>query len=175
MSLSSWLRDYVYISLGGNRKGTMRTRFNLLLAMFLGGLWHGANWTFVVWGLYHGALLIVDRAAEPLTSRLPKLVFRGFTFLLVIVGWVLFRSSDFHMAAVWLTKMVGLGPSGATGVSAFFLAVLLVCVAASNVLPASWDFEIRPTVRWAAACAVSFFVAYLFMNGRETVFLYYQF
>ena len=175
ISLSSWLRDYLYISLGGNRKGTTRMHFNLLLTMFLGGLWHGASWTFVVWGLYHGVLLILDRIAEPIASRLPKLAFRWLTLVLVIVGWVLFRSTDFHMAGVWLEKMAGLGTGGTAGAPLALLAIIALCFAASNSLPSSWEFDYKRTLPWAAAYAASLFVAYLFMNGRETVFLYYQF
>ncbi len=175
MSLSSWLRDYVYISLGGNQKGPTRTQVNLLVTMFLGGLWHGANWTFVVWGLYHGSLLLADRHLEPLTSRLPSLIFRLVTFLLVVVGWVLFRSDDFSMAAVWLLKMAGQGPGGAGGVPLALLAIIAVCLVVSNTLRASWDFPFKPTPRWAILSASCLFVAYLFMNSRDTVFLYYQF
>ncbi len=175
ISLSTWLRDYLYISLGGNRKGVTRTQINLILTMLLGGLWHGASWTFVVWGLYHGVLLIVDRLAEPLTSRLPQLVYRCVTFLLVIVGWVLFRSTDFPMAAGWLQRMAGQGPAGADGLPLPLLAMVVLCFAASNILPSSWDFPFKPTLRWAILSATCLFVAYLFMNGRDTVFLYYQF
>jgi alginate O-acetyltransferase complex protein AlgI len=174
ISLSSWLRDYLYISLGGNRKGTIRTCVNLTITMFVGGLWHGANWTFAVWGLYHGLLLILDRIVEPVTSRLPRLLFRGFTFLLVLVGWVLFRSTDFSMAAVWLSRMAGLG-DGVAGARRPLLMLLALCLLASNMLPASWEFKYRPTVRWAVVTAVSLFLAYLFVNARDTVFLYYQF
>ncbi len=70
ISLSHWLRDYLYISLGGNRGGTLRTYRNLLLTMILGGLWHGAAWTFVIWGLYHGVLLVLHRVASPWLERI---------------------------------------------------------------------------------------------------------
>jgi alginate O-acetyltransferase complex protein AlgI len=174
ISLSSWLRDYLYIPLGGNRKGALRTQMNIMLTMFLGGLWHGANWTFVVWGLYHGVLLVLDRLTEPLTSWLPKLALRWITLLLVILGWVLFRSTDFHMAALWLAKMAGFG-SGTVGPPLRLMVLLPLCFMASNILPASWNFEFKPTLRVAAVSAAGLFLAYLFMNGRETVFLYYQF
>lgn len=175
MSLSTWLRDYVYILLGGSRRGAARTHLNLLVTMFLGGLWHGASWTFVVWGLYHGVLLILDRIAEPITSRLPKLVFRWLTLLFVVVGWVLFRSTDFHMASVWLAKMAALGTPGTIGATIPLVTTIAICLVASAYLPSSWDFEFKPTLEWAAASAAGLFAAYLFMNGLETVFLYYQF
>jgi alginate O-acetyltransferase complex protein AlgI len=175
MSLSSWLRDYVYIPLGGNRRGAARTQLNVIVTMFLGGLWHGANWTFVVWGLYHGVFLILDRIVEPFTSRLPKLVFRWVTLLFIIVGWVIFRSTDFHMAFVWLTKMVGLGVPGQVSPTIRLVVAVAICFAASSFLPPSWDFEFKPNLQWATVSAAGLFAAYLFMNGLQTVFLYYQF
>ena len=107
MSLSSWFRDYVYIPLGGNRLGPIRTYRNLLIVFILCGLWHGASWTFLIWGLYHGTLLAVERA-----GFLQALVFapRGlrhlYTLLAVVGGWVLFRSDSFTQAQAFLAHMV---------------------------------------------------------------------
>ncbi|MBC7499919.1 MAG: MBOAT family protein, partial [Herminiimonas sp.] len=94
MSLSNWLREYLYVALGGNRKGMVRTYVNLFLTMLLGGLWHGANWTFVIWGAWHGGILVIERYwmqrfGKPL---LPAWLGVIKTMLLVIVGWVLFRA-----------------------------------------------------------------------------------
>ncbi len=107
ISLSSWLRDYLYISLGGNRKGAVRTYINLALVMLLGGLWHGAAWTFVVWGAIHGGMLAIER----LTHYQPKpgvqrLVGIFITFNLVCISWVFFRSPDFTVAAKYLAGMI---------------------------------------------------------------------
>ncbi len=90
ISLSTWLRDYLYINLGGNRGGALRTHLNLLITMLLGGLWHGANWTFVIWGGYHGVLLILDRVMEPWWKSIPRVVYQLATFFAVVAGWVLF-------------------------------------------------------------------------------------
>ncbi len=104
ISLSSWLRDYLYIGLGGNRKGKMKTYRNLLLTMLLGGLWHGAAWTFVAWGLLHGGGLAIERAIdersiEPVNQKPFRRFLRGFlTFHLVCAGWVFFRSVDMERA-----------------------------------------------------------------------------
>ncbi len=105
ISLSSWLRDYLYIPLGGNRKGEARTCANLLIVMGLGGLWHGASWNFVVWGLYHGLLLIAHRywrralAATSLEAAVDRAALQPLwqccTFLLVTLGWIPFRAPDF--------------------------------------------------------------------------------
>ena len=101
MSLSSWLRDYLYVPLGGNRHGTWMTYRNLLLTMLIGGLWHGPNWTFVAWGLYHGLLLVLHRAL-PWPRWTGSVWFQPFavlgTFLCVCVGWVFFRAQSFGAA-----------------------------------------------------------------------------
>src|SRR5207245_375157 len=93
ISLSSWLRDYLYISLGGNRHGPTRTYANLMITMLLGGLWHGAGLTFVAWGAYHGALLSFERAIGN-RIRVPGWVARITTLFLVINGWALFRAQS---------------------------------------------------------------------------------
>ncbi len=106
ISLSSWLRDYLYISLGGNRKGPVRTYINLALVMLLGGLWHGAAWTFVVWGAIHGGMLTIERLAnyQP-KPGVQRLIGIFITFNLVCFSWVFFRSPDFTVAAKYLTGM----------------------------------------------------------------------
>ncbi|MDX1456346.1 MAG: MBOAT family protein [Marinobacter sp.] len=95
ISLSSWLRDYLYVPLGGNRHGTFHTYRNLLLTMLLGGLWHGANWTFLLWGAWHGSILAIERmlgvSASPAGFRVSRWLL---TFLFVMLGWVTFRASD---------------------------------------------------------------------------------
>ena len=107
MTLSGWLRDYVYISLGGNRRGSIRTYTNLILTMLLGGLWHGASWNFVVWGAYHGSLLAIERkllgrGERNGIIRAPATVL---TFLLVCVGWVFFRAKTFGIASFVIGQM----------------------------------------------------------------------
>jgi alginate O-acetyltransferase complex protein AlgI len=174
ISLSSWLRDYLYISLGGNRKGPIRMYLNLMLTMLLGGLWHGADWTFVFWGGYHGLLLVLDKIAQPLLQRLPKLLYRSITFLLVVVGWVFFRSTDFHMATSWLRQMF-LPTTVSSDISPIALAWVAFGLAVVVSVPETWDLHFSVRRRWAVACALGFVFTYLFMNGSETVFLYYQF
>ena len=114
MSLSAWLRDYLYISLGGNRLGTGRTLANLLLVFLLCGLWHGANWTFVAWGAWHGLFLVLERLV-PLRSRSGVLQVAGWLYatLVVMFGWVLFRSPDFASALHFLGVMAGSGAQAA--------------------------------------------------------------
>lgn len=110
MSLSNWLREYLYVSLGGNRKGLVRTYVNLFLTMLLGGLWHGANWTFVLWGAWHGGILVFERYWEQRVGKpiLPAWLRVVKTMLLVIVGWVLFRAVDIAGAGRMFQGMLGL-------------------------------------------------------------------
>ncbi len=106
ISLSSWLRDYLYISLGGNRHGTFKTYRNLFLTMFLGGLWHGANWTFALWGAWHGVILSIERALGVTVSKQHFNIFAwGLTFLLVVIGWVMFRAPDVTTAVYFYKAM----------------------------------------------------------------------
>lgn len=117
ISLSHWLRDYLYVPLGGNRHGTWRTYRNLMLTMVLGGLWHGANWTFVLWGAWHGCLLAMERmiGARGKASAWPKALAWPLTMVLVMIGWVLFRAPDLGQAAAMYRGMLGLqgGPLSA--------------------------------------------------------------
>ncbi len=118
ISLSTWLRDYLYIPLGGNRKGGAMTYRNLFVTMLLGGLWHGAAWTFIIWGAYHGLLLCIHKIIEPVLARVPspKNIFAGkiwkwlriiFFFHLVCAGWLLFKANSFSQIGSMLTALIG--------------------------------------------------------------------
>ncbi len=104
ISLSSWFKEYVYIPLGGNRKGRGRTCVNKLIVFFLTGLWHGANWTFIIWGLFHGAFLLFEEYAGVL-KKLPKLLMRIYTLLVVCVGFVIFRADDISQGLMMIRNM----------------------------------------------------------------------
>jgi alginate O-acetyltransferase complex protein AlgI len=107
ITLSRWFRDYLYIPLGGNRRGTSRTCLNMAVVCVLCGLWHGANWTFLLWGIYHGAFLIIERISglRNLSPEKYKIARRCGTLLIVMVGWVLFRSENISQALGFLTTM----------------------------------------------------------------------
>jgi alginate O-acetyltransferase complex protein AlgI len=108
ISLSSWFRDYLYVPLGGNRGSALATYRNLFIVFFLCGLWHGASWAFVGWGLYHGAFLVLERMGlGKALERLPGLVRRGYLLLAVMVGWVVFRADTFGGALAMLRAMAG--------------------------------------------------------------------
>jgi len=111
ISLSSFLRDYLYIPLGGNRLGPARTYINLMLVMLIGGLWHGAQWTFIVWGAIHGGMLALERllGKDSWQARLPGALRVAVTFGIVLITWVFFRSENFEVAARYLGAMFGAG------------------------------------------------------------------
>ena len=108
ITLSSWLRDYLYIPLGGNRKGNLRTYFNLITTFLIAGLWHGAGWTFVFWGAMHGSGLIIHRFWKRLNFRLPILLSWFITFLYIDIAWVFFRANTFNDAANIIKGMIGM-------------------------------------------------------------------
>jgi alginate O-acetyltransferase complex protein AlgI len=113
ISLSSWLKDYLYIPLGGNRRGNTRTYFNLMLTMALGGLWHGAAWTFVAWGVLHGFALCVNKlfasyianTKKIIGDHIPSILGWVITMMTVMVGWVFFRTQNFSSAILILKQM----------------------------------------------------------------------
>lgn len=110
ISLSTWFCDYVYIPLGGNRRGPLRTAFNLLTVFVLCGLWHGASWNFLVWGLFHGTFLTAERwGLSRILDRLPRIARRTYLLAVVLLGWVLFRANDLGHALTYLQSMFGFG------------------------------------------------------------------
>jgi alginate O-acetyltransferase complex protein AlgI len=109
ISLSTWFRDYLYIPLGGNRCSTIRNYFNLVVVFFLCGLWHGATWPFVIWGLYHGMFLLLEKTAFGiLVDKMPRPLRHIYAVLVVMCGWVLFRSDTFSQAVTFFNAMLGL-------------------------------------------------------------------
>jgi alginate O-acetyltransferase complex protein AlgI len=178
ISLSTCLRDYLYIPLGGNRLGDLLTYRNLMLTMLIGGLWHGASWTFVVWGLYHGLLLALYRRFSAIWDPLPARLRQGTTFLLVVIGWVFFRSADFTMAWTLLTRMF-VPASGAivAGLPVFTAAGLLAAAWAMfgpNAFDVDRQWTFKPRHAFAAAAVFGSCLA-LMAGGGASPFLYFQF
>ena len=115
ISLSTWIREYLYIPLGGNRVSSARMYTNLLLCFFLCGLWHGASWTFVIWGLYHGLFLVFDKIFWlDFQKSLPRVFNNLVTFLLIMIGWGIFRAESLTQASYYLAALLGLSPSEGT-------------------------------------------------------------
>lgn len=136
MTLSFWLRDYLYIPLGGNRRGPARTYVNLLATMALGGLWHGASWNFVAWGTAHGAALAIHRMYDRFLGprrRMPDVLALPVTLLFVVLCWVPFRAEDFATTLAIFHKLAGLGGPGAMFVSTPLVALACLVVAAHVV------------------------------------------
>jgi alginate O-acetyltransferase complex protein AlgI len=136
ISLSSWLRDYLYIPLGGNRRGPARTCVNLALVMVLGGLWHGAALTFILWGAWHGLLLVLERmrGGRPQAGKLPRPVSVLITMLLVNAGWVLFRAPSLTAALGVFAGMIGLNGAGLSPALAWQIEVLSIAALAAAIV-----------------------------------------
>ncbi|MEM9302588.1 MAG: MBOAT family protein [Pseudomonadota bacterium] len=192
MSLSSWFRDYLYIPLGGNRKGTLRTYVNLFAVFFLCGLWHGASWTFVVWGMFHGLVLVAERAGVGrILARSPALLAHAYTLLLVMIGWVLFRAETFEQAWRFLVVMFTGGdvpalPLAQLSTNENLFYALLGFFLATPVL-GRWLGrlgDLQSAGRWLGARAAAMyslaFVAFAFcaiyvMAGTYNPFIYFRF
>jgi alginate O-acetyltransferase complex protein AlgI len=196
MSLSSWLRDYIYIPLGGSRgaanpaKQGLRTDRNLMLTMALGGLWHGAAWTFVVWGVLHGVYLIVQRRFAAFAGTRPRLdallqsrpgtcLRVSLTLVAVLAGWVLFRAADFANALqVYCGLFVGhrglAPPMPTASLICLLLGVALAHYCGVRGLARRWDTRLPPAVvgfGYAAAVALALFLA----PDAGKAFIYFQF
>lgn len=185
ISLGSWFKEYVYIPLGGSRVGTVRTIRNLLVVWFLTGIWHGANWTFLVWGLWHGLLLVLEKFAfRRLAEKLPAFFRHFFTVLLVVIGWVFFFSDSLPMAFGWLGRMIGLGGFCADA-DLYYLGgswlILLVSIFACFPIGATVGNNLMRKGKAWKPLSIVFFAAILIlslacmMNDTYATFLYAQF
>ena len=186
ISLSTFLRDYLYIPLGGNRRGSSRTYANLATVMVLGGLWHGANWTFLVWGAIHGTLLIGERwmGKDSLYRSLPKALRIAITFVLVLIAWVFFRAENLAAASDYLASMFALQetPGSSLLLAAELyaprnLAVMAIC-AALTIQPVQafdWSQERLNLVASTAVLTLFLFALAVMPTQAFNPFLYFQF
>jgi alginate O-acetyltransferase complex protein AlgI len=176
ITLSNFIRDYLYIPLGGSRHGEARYVLATLGAMSICGLWHGAGWTYVVWGLWHGVGLIVCRSWQRLKRPLPALAGWALTMLFVVAGWVLFRAADFGSAADMLVSMTGLHGFGGSFRGAGLLAIgatLSVLVPSAHEIKDRWA---APAPWGVAALAVLLcFCVIEVGKGPPLPFVYFQF
>ncbi|MBI1319005.1 MAG: MBOAT family protein [Candidatus Hydrogenedens sp.] len=193
ISLSTWFRDYLYLPLGGNRHGNLRTYFNLVTVFFLCGLWHGASWSFVVWGLYHGAFLVFERTrAGAVVDRMPRPLQHGYTLIVVMIGWVFFRHETLPGALHHLAAMAGfdggavpLYPVGYYLQYDLCLALALGIFGATPWLPALavwYERQDSPALRRAgdialiaAPLAVLYCAAVVLSAGTHNPFIYFRF
>ncbi|MCC6445761.1 MAG: MBOAT family protein [Armatimonadetes bacterium] len=185
ISLSTWLREYLYIPLGGNRKGKARTYVNLFLTMLLGGLWHGAAWNYVLWGALHGGMLAVERARGRNSAyhALPRAMRIAFTFLVVLVSWIFFRAQDLHSAVAYLGSMAGLGHAqpgadllGGILYQPYYLLSMGAAVIVVWVCRDTWEWTQRLTWRKAAICLPMFWLSLAVLATQEyNPFIYFIF
>lgn len=175
ITLGNWFRDYVYIPLGGSKKGITRTLLNLLMTLFLAGLWHGASWTFVLWGLYFGILLVVERLTLRIRSVLPKSIQIVSTFFLVVMGWVLFRSLSFADAIQYYTTLFTW--NGQWNDVGLLALIIIVLTATITLLEPRYPHFLQK-VSWQSTmvCFVLFLVSIVLIAGNQaSPFLYFQF
>jgi len=190
ISLSNWLRDYLYIPLGGNRRGGRRTYINLTLTMLLGGLWHGAAWTFVIWGAWHGGILALERrfARVEGKARIPPSWGVGPTMVLVMIGWIVFRAPDVETAFDFYGAMLGanglaLSDTVAWQLGGWQLTALVLGIGLAYAAPWWRSYKLRqPAPRQSGLAAVDlvfvplFALALLRLTAQSyTPFLYFQF
>lgn len=188
ISLGSWFREYVYIPLGGNREGRPKQYRNLLIVWFLTGLWHGASWNFVLWGLYYGAFVAIEKIfLLRWLDRRPRAVGHIYTLLIVIMGWVLFEFENIPRAGGFIAAMFGLGAGSFLDGSALYYlytnGVLLIVLAfCATPLAGTWALKIQERLGTAGAAVVP--AAYLFLvflctaylvNESYNPFLYFRF
>jgi D-alanyl-lipoteichoic acid acyltransferase DltB (MBOAT superfamily) len=179
MSLSRFLRDYVYIPLGGSRNGPARFAFASIATMALCGLWHGAGWMFIAWGLWHGIGLVVCRGWQSLSVPLPAPVGWLLTMIFVIAGWILFRAPDMSTFMSIVTSMVGLG--GETGIFSIRTDILVETAVPCLLIPSSHEMlEImkRTGPRPIVVVSVALLAAYCVLEvgkGAPAEFIYFRF
>ena len=184
ISLSSWLRDYLYIPLGGNRGGRLATHRNLMLTMLLGGLWHGAAWNFIVWGFLHGLALALEREwrrttlSGLLSGRMATAAGLAVTLCWVLVAWVFFRAPDFATASVYLGRIVTLEQGSALLEPAWLWAVF-PCFLVVEAVQRRWDvlqrFSQLPAPVFSSAFGAAMALAVAFVPTGYRPFIYFQF
>lgn len=187
ITLGTWFREYVYIPLGGNRKGMAKTLRNLLIVWALTGLWHGASWNFVVWGLYYGILIIIERVGfGKILEKLPSAVSMLYTFLITVFGWVLFDTDSMGKAWQFFKAMFGAGGSFADSTAKYIFSsnilIFIICIFASTTLFGKFAAFLRKKKRLvyayavpaAVVCVMLLCTSYL-VDSSYNPFLYFRF
>lgn len=189
MSLSTWFRDYLYIPLGGNRKGQFRTYLNLLIVFAATGFWHGASWNFIVWGLFHGLFLVLERGWwGRVVAKMPKWLSWVYTAMVVLFGWVLFRADTLSDALAYMSSMFNFGHWGLTATLSMLDNITVIMLLAGIIFAAPVvprfkkkfeSGEVVSTVGFIASMgitAVVFAVAVMFLSGSDyNPFIYFRF
>jgi alginate O-acetyltransferase complex protein AlgI len=175
MTLSTWFRDYLYIPLGGNRQNLWRTTLNQYIVFVLCGLWHGAAWNFVLWGLFHGSYLTLEKFSEPALRRIPRCVRCVYTLVVVLVGWILFRANNLSQAKLMIVKLFSL--HGGSFHSLMYERSFAIPCVAGIVFSFPWwrKLCVHQIVEDLFALAL-FFVSLLFVVSESyNPFIYFRF
>jgi len=180
MTLSQFVKNYIYIPLGGNRNGYFAKMKNLFLSMLLIGLWHGANWTFICWGGLHGIFLVVNHTWRKFNFALPKFFGWLITFVCAVSAWVIFRASSISDATQFLSTMyrfqnfeLNILKDGGVEMAGFLILSCLLAFFSKSVPQLIEKFQ--PNLRWAFALSLAFISTLLLMAGQVSEFLYFQF
>jgi D-alanyl-lipoteichoic acid acyltransferase DltB (MBOAT superfamily) len=188
ISLSSWLRDYLYIPLGGNRDGSVKTYRNLIITMALGGLWHGAAWNFVLWGFFHGIILCVHRIAAAIRSvgEIPQKFYLKWAktaifFMITCYGWMLFRATSLGQIASLTSTLItdfgniDFGAIRPNTAALFGLPIFLIIEFIEYKMDGKKFYQALPLPAWTAVYASIIFVLILGMNSESSQFIYFNF
>lgn len=183
ISLSTWFRDYVYIPLGGNRKGNTRTYINLLVVFLLTGIWHGSSWNFILWGLFHGLFQLLERGPfGKMLKKIPPLLQHFYTLLVVMAGWVFFRCVTLENTLAYFKSLIGISTAPAVSLDMikaltpqyfFFLSASILCS-----FPITHKIPDNHKTHWIIDCVflMTFLIAVCFMAaGNYNPFIYARF
>ena len=193
ISLGSWFRDYVYIPLGGNRVSGIKQYRNLFVVWFLTGIWHGANWTFVVWGLYFGILIGIEKAfLQNILNKLPKVFRHLYLIFIVMIGWVFFRSNSISQAIEFIKVLIGVTPNPLHNLSFFsymndsWWIIILAIILSTTILKIISDFirsksekllenSIVYLLHSTSLLVLMFVIILILVNSTYNPFLYFRF
>lgn len=194
ISLSSWFRDYLYIPLGGNRVGVLRTYINLFIVFFVTGLWHGSSWNFVVWGLIHGFFIIIERVGFKTTlAKMPSIISTSYTLFVAMMAWVLFRADDFVFASEYYKILFGFSGSQSIDIdlalliNSEFIMSLIIAIfgafggfmmmkkAGMKLIGSALIMKTKPLVYSTFVVFIMFLVTTYLANSTYNPFIYFRF
>ena len=182
ISLSTWFRDYLYVPLGGNRLGTIATYRNLFIVFVLCGIWHGAGWNFLLWGIYHGAFLVLERSFRNFKIKIPNILAHAYTLLVVLTGWVIFRCESFSQIKYYLLSMAGGSANAVYRLQEIFLPLwlfFLVLACGLSTVKINYEKEVSSERAFIASgtCYLALFTicTIILVCGTHNPFIYFRF
>jgi alginate O-acetyltransferase complex protein AlgI len=182
ISLSTWFKDYLYIPLGGNRVGTIATYRNLFIVFALCGIWHGAGWNFLLWGIYHGSFLIFERSFRNIQIKIHPILAHVYTLLVVLIGWVIFRCESFLQVKFYLLSMAGGSANAVYRPQEIFLPLwFFFLVLACGLSTVKINYEKTVLFQRTSIASGAFYLALLtictivLVCGTHNPFIYFRF